>query len=202
MKFDVIVNNLLESTSPLRNLYHITYMANAIEILNSDTFKLSKQDGSGNILFGKSKYKYFMSAARNPSSSYFSLVEMPVIFELDASRLSDKGYPIKPIHDFIELDGTEEDRENISRFELEDRILSKSAEIPNAKYFIKAIHFYHNPDYGDTFAQLSHSSKYHSIPEAYEVFKNSGIPTFVYNYIRFFYLLNKNKARLIQTEKA
>lgn len=189
-----------ESTSPFRNLYHITYMANAVEILNSDAFKLSTQDKSGRIVFGKNKpkYKYFMSAARNPSSAFFNLNEMPVIFELDAVKLSDKGYSIKPIHDFIELDKGIDNKEDISRFELEDRILSKSPEINNAKFFIKAINFYHSPDYGDTFSQLSHNSKYHSITEAYEVFKNSGIPTFVYKNRKSFYLLNKRKAKLLQ----
>jgi len=175
-------------------------MSNAVEILQSNYFTLSTQYRSGKIVFGKAKpeYRYFMSTARNPSSSYFNLYEVPVIFELDASRLSDKGYPIKPIHDFIELDCRDGDDQDIGRFELEDRILSKTPEIPNAKSFIKAIHFYHSPDYGDTFAQLSHNRKYHSIEQAYEAFKNTGIPTFVYKNRRAFYLLNKRKAKLLQ----
>jgi hypothetical protein len=194
MKFDNIVEELLESTSPLRTMYHITKMANAANIIATDKFELAEQDESGEKLFPK--FKNYLSTARNLSSSYIkgkiglTMDKVLVIFELNASALSDKGYVIKPMHDFMEIDDAES-------LELEDRILTNKPFINNASSFIKTINLLHPPNFANTFSQ-SGVRKSYSINDAYKIFKNSGIPTFVFTGARAFSLLDKRKAKLLK----
>ena len=194
MKFDNLVEELLESTSSLRTLYHITKMANAANIIATDKFELAEQDESGEQLFPK--FKNYLSTARGLTSSYIkgkinlTMDKVLVIFELNASALSDKGYVIKPMNDFLEID----DAENL---ELEDRILTNKPFINNAKSFIKTINLLHPTNFLDTFSQ-SGVRKAYSINDAYKIFKDSGIPTFVFSNIKAFSLLDKRKAKLLK----
>jgi hypothetical protein len=197
MKFDELVEELLESTSSLRNLYHITLMANAAMIINRNYFSLSEQDTSGKKLFGN-RYKYYMSCARNLTSSYFQEywddLTLKVIFELDAAKLSDNGYVIKPIHDFAHYG---KNYKNI--FELEDRILSNKRAIENANNFIKSINFLYPKTFAHHNSQAT-NRKFHvkyTISDAFEIFRSSGIPTYVYEDPRAFSRLDKRKAELL-----
>jgi hypothetical protein len=193
MNFDDLVGKLLESTSPLRTMYHITKMANAANIIATDRFELAEQDETGFRLFPK--FKFYLSTARNLSSSYIiskidlTIDKVLVIFELNASDLSDKGYVITPMHDFMEIEGVE-------NLELEDRILTNKPFINNAKSFIKTINLLHPPNFKNTFSQ-SGVIKSYSISDAYDVFKNSTIPTFVFTSKKAFSLLDKRKAKLL-----
>lgn len=193
MKFDNLVVELLESTSPLRTMYHITKMANASNIIATDKFELAEQDETGFRLFPK--FKFYLSTARNLSSSYIiskidlTIDKVLVIFELNASALSDKGYVITPMHDFMEIEGEE-------NLELEDRILTNKPFINNAKSFIKTINLLHPPNFKNTFSQNGVRKSY-SVEDAYDIFKNSGIPTFVFTDEKAFSLLDKRKAKLL-----
>ena len=204
MKFDQLVEQLLEGTSPLRTMYHITKMANAVNIINHDGFVLSVQDTTGDILYG-SRYQYYMSCARTLTSAYIRDMlkdyHFTVILELDISKLSDKGYVIKPIHDFKNLNPFG-DRDYVvpEKQESEDRILSNKQIIPNAKSFIKTINLLHPIGLADTASQVTTQNfpiRY-TIQEALKVFKDSGIPTYVYKEHRFFQRLDKRKAKLLE----
>lgn len=203
MRFDQLVKYLIESTSPLRTMYHITSMGSIANILTMDKFMLSEQDETGKKLYPK--YEYYMSTARVPSNSYFRNrleVNCPkAILELDAAKFSDKGYPIKPIHDFIWLD-TPNNKDKLDRFEHEDRILSKNSEIKNAKSFIKCINFLRplgeKDSYEETSSDESCKRVKYTISKVYDIFIKSGIPTYEYSDVNDFKRLNKRNSRLLQ----
>ena len=187
MKYDNLVSNLLEGISPSRNFYHITVMANAANIIKKDVFELAEQDETGEELFPK--FKYYLSAARILSNSYFksySFIRPIVIFELDGSKLSDKGYVIKPIHDYHSI--------KAPNFESEDRILTNKPFIKNAKTFIKSINLFFPKDTKSDYNQPGIRSA-STVKEASDIFMNSGISTFVFNDKHAFLLLDKRKAK-------
>ena len=146
MKFDYLVYGLLEGTSPLRTLYHNTGLDRIGEIIKSNSFicgdnpdDLSYHHGADNSAF--KKFPYYMSAARTPNNrfakSLSGIIRNSVSLELDASKLSDHGYIIKPINFFV----SNEEKES------EDRVLSKKEIINNFDQYIKAFHVYINPIY-------------------------------------------------------
>jgi len=173
-------------------------MGNAANILNTNKFKLLHQDLSGTKLFPK--YKYSMSCSRIVNNAFFnsavSLTVLRVILELDATRLSDK-YPIKPIHDFVYIDPKK--RNALDRFEHEDRILSKTPIIENAKRYIKCINWYRPKSVDPEYTQISNSipEARYSVSDTYDIFKNSGVPTYIYDGVTDFYMLDKRKAELL-----
>lgn len=208
-----------ESTNPLRVLYHYTKLPNAANVVKMNKFALAEQDDTGEEMFPQ--YKYYLSTARSMTSNYIREKAgqdstFPVIFVLDASKLSDKGYVIKPIHDYTTLspsgisprDMNREARLNqrldTSKLELEDRILTNKPAIDNANSYIKSIHVCTMDDYvvdmEDAMKQPMHGTRCVYTPnQAFNEFSKSGIPTYVYADEKDFLLLNQRKAKLLNT---
>jgi hypothetical protein len=145
MKFNDLVKRLHESVSPLRTFYHISEIQNIGNIIKSDIFRLSPIEEIDDITSHFEGYSSYMSTARTPSSHYiqdFIKNSYPVsscIIELDASKLSDKGYKIVPFnyYDFVR---TSENKKLNNLKEQEDRLLSKKEYIPDFSQYIKAFH--------------------------------------------------------------
>lgn len=141
MKFDELIEKLLESTSPLRTLYHNTSIVNAGDIISYDYFHCEENEDDlkyRGIQPIHKKYPYFLSAARVPNNRYArrsTQFQSSVCLELDASKLTDHGYPIRPINFFLDY------RER----ESEDRVLSKKKEIENFNQYIKSFHLFLHP---------------------------------------------------------
>ena len=155
MNFDKLIQRLEEGTSPLRTLYHSAILPSVFSIVESNTFKLKRNDED---LIGLQKipenlwyflqqkipeifikYPYYMSAARVPANNYIKSIMGSYVnhslctLELDAAKLSDHGYVLAPIN----FDG----RSGKYR-ETEDRVISKKDTIPNFVDYIKAFHIY------------------------------------------------------------
>jgi hypothetical protein len=143
MNFDKLIQRLEEGTSPLRTLYHSAVLHLVFSIVESNTFKLKRNDAD---LIGLQKipeifikYPYYMSAARVPANNYIKSIIWSYVnnsfctLELDAAKLSDHGYVLAPIN----FDG----RSGKYR-ETEDRVISKKDTIPNFVDYIKAFHIY------------------------------------------------------------
>ena len=108
--------------------YH--YTANLSDILESNVFELSNallNTAESRFLRDFSFGPYYLSLARNPSSSY----KADSLLVLDGDLLSQK-YKITPLNYW--------DSRNDS--EMEDRLWSKNVIIPNALKYIKEIHLY------------------------------------------------------------
>ena len=140
MKFDKLVEQLLEGTSPLRTMYHNTNFSNIVLMLRSNYFKCEYNANDIKYRFTKlfEKYPYYMSTARVPNNRYArkqSVFSSVVSLELDATKLSDHGYPIRPINFFVMRNARE----------AEDRVLSKKDKIDNFNQYIKAFHIYIHP---------------------------------------------------------
>jgi len=208
-----------ESTNPLRVLYHYTKLPNAANIVKMNKFALAEQDDTGEEMFPQ--YKYYLSTARSTTSSYIKnkVAEDPsiaVIFVLDASRISDRGYVIKPVHDYRMLSPSgvspremsrEErikEKQDTSKFELEDRILTNKPVIDNANGYIQTIHVCINNDYiddmEDFMKQPIHGTRCVYTPnQSFSEFSKSGIPTYLYTDENDLLLLDQRKAKLLNT---
>ena len=189
MKFDQLVSALLESTSPLRTLYHSAVLPSVFSIVESNTFKLKSNDADL-IGFQKipeifKKYPYFMSAARVPANNYLKSImgaytnNSFCTLELDASKLSDHGYVLAPIN----FDG----RSGKYR-ETEDRVISKKDTIPNFVDYIKAFHIY--------FKRAKHTGYKFVNDEQMEDILNTNKPCYEYETKQDLLILNRSKRNL------
>lgn len=185
MKFDQLVQKLLEGVSPLRTMYHISYLHNMYDIITYNSFNCKnnavdlEDNWKSNMPKIMEKYRYYMSTARTHTSSFIrSRVNAEnssvVTMELDASKLSDKGYPIYPINYFI----ASQDQEG------EDRVLSKKNYIPNFLNYVKSFHILmkDNKDEDDNYNN-----------EMIELMKRTGKPCFLYKDPKAFLFLNRTK---------
>jgi hypothetical protein len=196
MKFDELVVELLEGTSPLRTLYHNTPFNYISEIIDSNVFICGENDedfkdiSRGEIPSIYEKYRYFMSAARTPNNSFarkdteFSSI---VSLELDASKLSDHGYIIKPINFFV----------SSKKKESEDRVLSKKKLINDFGQYIKTFHVYINPIEITKIMSITNINikdmKKDSFNYKIKSILNTKKPAYVYNTRDEFHSMNRTK---------
>ena len=188
MKFNELLLKL-ESTSPLRTMYHATPLNSAKEIAVGGEYNLTRSDNDGARMKEYPAYRYFMSTARTPASEYVIEVvkysSTPVIIELDASKLSDQ-YKIVPFNWHKNRDKWHEDLES------EDRVLSKSSKIPNFLNYIKAFHI------NDYFNHEKIVDRLMTIKKVNQLI-DSGKPVYMYNTINDLMILNRTKRKLLQS---
>jgi hypothetical protein len=146
------------------------------------------------ILQKMSKYPYYMSMARNPSSIvlYHGAHDDSVIIELNGTKLSDHGYKIVPFNYFSTIpdeayNSIGLDNITMETREQEDRILSKKPTIENFTNYVKAFHLY---------GVLKWNRDKNNINRIIE----SGVPVYAYDSITSLRLLSP-KGRKLLTEK-
>lgn len=133
---------ITEGTSDI--LYHMTGKEAASKILKSGNFILMPSFSTGGEQEYEEKNKiFFMSMARNKTSSYFEVFpEAPVLFVMDGRKLKQK-YRIKPIDFFADLsDGAyagQPSERSTGYSEMEDRLIS-SDNLLNVKKYVTSIH--------------------------------------------------------------
>jgi hypothetical protein len=178
-----------ESTSPLRRLYHYTSLDNAASIVSNDKFVLltAKADANDN-------YEYYFSTSTTPNAQYGKSMgnmlgtkyidsKIHVIFELDASKLSDK-YKIRPYHWWGE--GQDD--------EMEDQIISKTREILNARKYIISVNIFIPKKIGVAYT-LS------GIMEEINIIERSGVDYRIYDNIEAFSMLARKYARKMSSDE-
>jgi hypothetical protein len=113
-----------------------------------------------------------------------------VCLELNALKLSDNGYPIRPINFFSSSD----------RQESEDRVLSKKSCIKDFNQYIDAFHIFFHPNdierlntKGFTSPSLSKTSFNDIIKDILQ----TGKPSYVYRTRNEFHSLNRTKRELL-----
>lgn len=191
MKFDKLIQRLEESTSPLRTLYHSAALTLVFSIVESNTFKLKRNDadllGLQKIPEIFKKYPYYMSAARVPANNYIKALmgshpnKSFCTLELDASKLSDHGYVLAPIN----FDG----RSGKYR-ETEDRVISKKDTIPNFIDYIKAFHIHFKSDERTGFVYVD--------DERMENIVNTNKPCYEYESRKDLLILNRTKRKIYE----
>jgi hypothetical protein len=131
---------ITEGTSDI--LYHMTDKDSAAKILKSGNFILLPSFIGPEKEYQEKNKIYYMSLARNKSSSYFGLFPgAPVLFVFDARKLQN-NYRIKPI-DFFSSDYDHDlsiSSERASGYsEMEDRLISPTNHL-NVKKYVTSIH--------------------------------------------------------------
>jgi hypothetical protein len=190
MKFNELVEQLLESTSPLRTLYHNTLFYNMAGILRSNYFScsLNGEDIKDRHMELFKKYPYYMSAARIPYNRFArkqTVFRSIVSMELDASKLSDHGYPIRPINFFARSNSQES----------EDRVLSRKNKIDNFKEYIKSFHIYVHPNDMESILAGNSNADMDKYDFNYTIknILNTNKPAYVYNTRDAFHTMNRAK---------
>lgn len=151
--------------------YHYTFKLS--DILESNVFELSNallNSGENRFLRDFSFGPYYLSLARNPTSSY----KADSILVLDGDLLSQK-YKITPLNYW---------NSRTSDSEMEDRLWSKNVVIPNALKYIKEIHLYMSENH-----LLSREN-----PKIPNILKYLEKPIYIYSNRKDLYLLNKKKS--------
>ena len=164
-------------------LYHYTGFNNALYNLVNNVFRLSKPENVSHKIDPNYKGYYYLSTTRSKLGGYHLNKKEGVIFVLDGNLLNQKykGMPV----DFWKSFKTQHDKKpNDLRGldEMEDRILSKTPEIPLSKY-TKEIHVYAEND----FVALN---TLHKIIAAAQKLK---IPVYEYSNIKDWKQLNKRR---------
>jgi hypothetical protein len=131
---------ITEGTSDI--LYHMTDKEAAAKILKSGNFVLMPSFIGPEKEYQEKNKIYYMSLARNKSSSYFEVFpSAPVLFVFDARKLQN-NYRIKPI-DFFSSDYDPDlpfPSERASGYsEMEDRLISPTNQL-NVKKYVTSIH--------------------------------------------------------------
>lgn len=169
-------------------LYHFTSVNKLVNILDNDQFRLTPDIGTSAEQGQRRRSKdiYYMSFARSktgqyhyPVSSYQSGAAMLVI---DGRALMADGYTGKSV-DYWQMPG--------AKNEMEDRIFSDQAYIPNASKYINEIHLLLKPKHGED----SYARDYRRIRSTVLMAKQQKIPVFVYDDTDAFNLLNKKKSK-------
>lgn len=202
MKFDELVQKLLEGTSPLRRLYHYTGLDKAADIVTQNKFELTfakGADASKNIGYKRNFYLSCSTIARGRyatgSGGKFYDETYHCIIELDASKVSD-NYRIIPV-DYWYYPGRPYSLED-NMDESEERIVSRDNKIPNAKKYIIAVHIYVPPDKekpneDDIYRKLYKTNQINRIAQ-------SGVDYYIYDNIKYFTILHREKAHKLEGE--
>lgn len=123
-------------------LYHITTVKALSNIVKTNEFQLKPAEGS--VWEEKFGASFYLSTARSKLSTYIlsKTSSTYALIELDGRKLGQR-YKVVPV-DYWETNKTSNAEERLLRrkdsYEMEDRILSRTAKIPNAKSYIKSIH--------------------------------------------------------------
>jgi len=122
-------------------LYHYTTLKNAVSILVQKEFRLEKMENTEALEFVSTKDDkpfYFLSTSRSKTGGYHANQISGVIFVLDGIALGHnyKGQSVDFFHQYPKERPTDHRQQD----EMEDRILSHKAVIPNANKYIKEIH--------------------------------------------------------------
>jgi hypothetical protein len=173
-------------------MYHTTYFCDIEELIKTNTFRLNSND-LGEMYRGYEppifkKYPYFMSTARIPNNHFVN--NHPgdasrITLELDAAKLSDHGYIIRPINYFIKSE----------KQESEDRVLSKKEKIEKFNQYIKSFHLYLEPPD----IKYAHESKINKeyFNDVIQTIIDTGKPAYGYMNRRDFFSLNRAKRQPI-----
>lgn len=198
MKFNELLLKL-ESTSPLRRLYHYTELYNAADIVTQDKFELTYAKGADASKSTNFKRNYYLSCSTIARGRYGTGTEgrfydenFHCMIEIDASKVSD-NYKIVPV-DYWSYPG--QDRSGSSRIdETEERILSRDHKIPAKKYII-AVHVFvpppkTKPDEWDQKSRIRAMDNINKIAQ-------SGVDYYIYDDIKNFTVLRRERAHKLE----
>jgi len=164
-------------------LYHYTNISNVLEILNTDSFRLTPDIASkAETSFRKTDKIYYMSFSRSKTGQYHypTVGSTGVLLVVDGDKLNQR-YSGTPV-DYWE--GTHKD-------EMEDRLYSSKPYIKNAHQYISEIHILikpkDNPDW-ETSRFIRRARK------IYIASAKENIPVYFYTDNRSFNSLDKDKA--------
>lgn len=168
---------LIISLSATPILYHATGVRSIIEILQSDSFKLSPAEHISDTR-ANSGFKKYLSLSRSKHGEYSEAERVHIV--LDGTKLAN-NHKIIPVDYFYSKGGK---NARVGTYEMEDRLVSNKSKIPAVKY-IKEIHTAHLPsnilgrDRLRTFLSTAHIRS---------------IPVFVYSEIKLARNMDKRKA--------
>jgi hypothetical protein len=202
MNFDKLIQRLEEGTSPLRRLYHYTDLVKIAKIVSQNKFELTFAKGADAGKDKNFKRNFYLSCSTIARGRYGTGSEgryygenFQALIELDASKISD-NYKIIPV-DYWSW--PEQDRSDKSRIdETEDRIVARNPSIPNAKKYIIAVHvFIPKPKEKESEWDITRKKSY---TEAINRIAHSGVDYYLYDDIRYFTLLRREKAHKLESD--
>lgn len=184
MRLNDIKHHLKEGISPI--LYHVTYMGNLLNILETDKFKLTPDIGTqaDQDLGHKSKV-YYLSTSRHKLGGYgLSVGNGTTSIVLDGVKLGQR-YSGSP----VDYWGPEFFAVNPRKAEAEDRIYSDERFIPNATSYIKEVHMFMDVKRPDD--RIAIIRNWRGVLMA---LKKQGIPYWLYDDKQAYLIQNKAKA--------
>lgn len=176
MLIEQIINEKLSSV-----LYHATGISTVLNILKSDSFRLTPDLGStSDASFRKKDKIYYMSFARSKTGAYhYPVGWQGALLVIDGDKLSAR-YSGGPVDYW----------NNNTKDEMEDRLYSKNGYIPKASDYIKEIHLYVKQDKEDyRTAKLTRWAR-----QIYIAGSRKNIPVYFYSDADAYNLLDKRNA--------
>lgn len=184
------LHQLFEGLSSV--LYHGTDLHSMLDILRTDSFRLTPDLGTVSDKALRSKGKiYYMSFSRSkvgeysyPTSTSMSSASMIVV---DGRALQSAGYSGKPVSYW----GDDPNLYKGHADEMEDRLYSAKPYIPNASNYIREIHSFYNTERsnGDIIIR--------ALRRIYILAKKLNIPFYIYSDRTKYDLLDKRYAEKI-----
>lgn len=162
-------------------LYHATSISTVLNILKSDSFRLTPDLGTkADARFRKKDKIYYMSFARSKTGAYhYPVGWQGALLFIDGDKLSQRysGGPVDYWNDN-------------TKDEMEDRLYSKNGYIQNASEYIKEIHLYVEQDKEDyRTAKLIRWAR-----QIYIEGNRKNIPVYFYSDANAYNLLDKRNA--------
>lgn len=168
------------------NLYHVTNIQAALEMITTGKIKLTQAIGNKTELAMQHKdYRYYLSTTRSKIGDYTltSTYQTGVVLNLDGRWIGQR-YPVKP-RDYWERMWLNNNDGRTS--EMEDRVFSKTSEMPATP--IQTIHLLHILDSGPKNERRNQVARQLLIAA-----KTRGIPIFLYNDMKAYLLQDTRKA--------
>lgn len=176
-----ITEILMERLSSV--LYHSTDLKSVLNILENDVFRLTPDLGSvSDADLRKNDKIYYMSFSRSKTGQYhYPVGWIGTMLVIDGDKLN-YNYSGKA----VDYWGREYNKD-----EMEDRLYSKNAYIPEASKYIKEIHIYIKPDENDSYR---YSKFVRMTRKIYIDASKKNIKTYFYDDNKAFDMLNKSKS--------
>jgi len=184
MQLNDIKHHLKEGISPV--LYHVTYMGNLRNILETDKFKLTPDIGTqADQNLGHKTKVYYLSTSRHKLGGYgLSVGNGTTSIVLDGIKLGQR-YSGSP----VDYWGPEFFAVNPRKAESEDRIYSDERFITNATSYIKEVHMFMDVKRPDD--RIAVIRNWRGVLIA---LKKQGIPYWLYDDKQAYLIQNKAKA--------
>lgn len=205
----IIDESFLKESAPAI-IYHSTYLSSAISTIVSNEFHLSSRFSSSSDNLGSSAKHFYLSTSTVKANGFRAGSNTDIVLVLDGNKINQryKALPVDywgPEWRRVILDPnaklSSEDRFHSyeTSDEQEIRVMSDKATIPNARNYIKEIHYLAPEVKEETKPELIKNTnvsydQYFEAKTKIRDIANYDIPIYIYGNKKDFRILNKTKA--------